>query len=52
VVPSKDSNARWVTDFECDKEGDGLNGVVATIYVVTYSRRGSVPAWPGHRGPG
>lgn len=35
VVASKDGDARWVADLECNKEGDRLDRVVATIYVVT-----------------
>jgi hypothetical protein len=43
MISSQDGNARRVADFECDKERDGLNGIVATIYVVTYSHEELVP---------
>lgn len=35
VVSSKDSDALGVSDFESDEEGDGLDGVVSSIDVIT-----------------
>ena len=35
VVPSKDSDSGRVSDLQGDKEGHRLDGVVATIYVVS-----------------
>ena len=37
MVSSKDGNAGWIADFERDKESDGLDRVVAAIYVVAFA---------------
>jgi hypothetical protein len=49
VISSKDGDAGRVANFECDKERDGLNGIVAPIYVVTYSPKELVPVGPRMR---
>ena len=38
MVTTKNGNAILIADFEGDQEGDGLNGVVATIDVVTHEQ--------------
>jgi hypothetical protein len=35
VVSSEDGDAGGISDFEGNKEGDGLDGVVTSINVVT-----------------
>jgi hypothetical protein len=37
VIASQDGNALWVSDFEGNKEGNSFDGVVATIYVVSFA---------------
>jgi hypothetical protein len=37
VVPAKDGDALGVSDLESHEEGDGLDGIVATIDVVAWS---------------
>lgn len=36
VVATEDGDAGGVSNLEGDKEGDGLNGVVASIHVVSW----------------
>lgn len=36
VVPTKDGDPLGVTDFKAHEEGDGLDGVVATIDIITW----------------
>ena len=36
VVTTENSDALGVSNFECDEEGNGLDGVVTSIDVVTY----------------
>ena len=35
MVTSKDSNTLWVSDLECNKEGDCLDGIIASINIIT-----------------
>ena len=35
VVSSEDSDALWVADLKGNKEGDGLDGVVSTVDIVS-----------------
>ena len=34
VITTQNRDAGWVSDLQRDKEGDGLNGVAATVNVV------------------
>lgn len=45
VVPSKDGDSGRVSDLQGDKEGHRLDGVVATIYVVSHKEVVRVWIW-------
>jgi hypothetical protein len=38
VVATEDGDALGVADFESDEEGDGLDGEVSTVNIVTWVR--------------
>lgn len=36
MIPSEDGDAIAITEFEGDEEGDGLDGVVSSVDIVTH----------------
>jgi len=45
VVPTEDRDALGVSDFESNEEGDGFDGVVSSINIITHKKVVRIWIW-------